>query len=64
MGHLLSLVTAFFGTLIQVILMAVFLASAALLPSMLQTLLGYSAYLSGLSMGTRGIGSISGVILY
>ena len=56
--------TYFFGTLIQVILMAVFLASAALLPSMLQTLLGYSAYLSGLSMGTRGIGSISGVILY
>ena len=56
--------TYFFGTLIQVILMAVFLASAALLPSMLQTLLGYSAYLSGLSMGSRGIGSISGVITY
>lgn len=56
--------TYFFGTLIQVILMAVFLASAALLPSMLQTLLGYSAYLSGLSMGSRGIGSISGVIAY
>ena len=56
--------TYFFGTLIQVILMAVFLASAALLPSMLQTLLGYSAYLSGLSMGSRGIGSISGVVTY
>lgn len=56
--------TYFFGTLIQVILMGVFLASAALLPSMLQTLLGYSAYLSGLSMGSRGIGSISGVIAY
>lgn len=56
--------TYFFGTLIQVMLMAVFLASAALLPSMLQNLLGYSAYLSGLSMGSRGIGSISGVIIY
>lgn len=56
--------TYFFGTLIQVILMAVFLASAALLPSMLQNLLGYSAFLSGLSMGSRGIGSISGVITY
>ncbi len=56
--------TYFFGTAIQVILMAVFLASAALLPSMLQNLLGYSAFLSGLSMGSRGIGCISGVVIY
>lgn len=56
--------TYFFGTFIQVILMGVFLASAALLPSMLQRLLGYTAYLSGLSMGARGIGSISGLIVY
>ena len=44
--------------------MSVFLASTALLPSMLQTLLGYISDLSGLSMGSRGIGSISGVIAY
>lgn len=56
--------TFFFGTFIQVILMGVFLASAALLPSMLQRLLGYTAYLSGLSMGARGIGSIIGLITY
>ena len=56
--------TYFFGTLVQVILMGVFLASAALLPSMLQNLLGYTAYLSGLSMGSRGIGSFIGVALY
>ncbi len=56
--------TYFFGTFIQVILMGVFLASAALLPSMLQRLLGYTAYLSGLSMGARGIGSILGLITY
>jgi len=56
--------TFFFGTFIQVILMGVFLASAALLPAMLQRLLGYTAYLSGLSMGARGIGSIIGLITY
>ncbi len=47
-----------FGTTAQVVMMAVFLASAALLPSMLQALLGYTSFLSGLSMGSRGIGSI------
>ena len=31
---------------------------------MLQNLLGYTAYLSGLSMGSRGIGSFIGVALY
>lgn len=56
--------TYFFGTLVQVILMGVFLSSAALLPSMLQRLLGYTAYLSGLSMGSRGVGSFIGVALY
>lgn len=56
--------TYFFGTLVQVILMGVFLSSAALLPSMLQNLLGYTAYLSGLSMGSRGVGSFIGVALY
>ena len=56
--------TYFFGTVIQIMLMSVFLASAALLPSMLQRLLGYSAFLSGLSMGTRGIGCMSGVVAY
>ncbi|MBR2069457.1 MAG: DHA2 family efflux MFS transporter permease subunit [Candidatus Gastranaerophilales bacterium] len=56
--------TYFVGTLIQVILLGVFLASAALLPSMLQNLLGYSAFLSGLSMGSRGLGCISGVAIY
>lgn len=56
--------TYFFGTFIQVILMGVFLASAALLPTMLQRLLGYTAYLSGLSMGARGIGSIIGLVTY
>lgn len=44
--------------------MGVYLSSAALLPSMLQNLLGYTAYLSGLSMGSRGVGSFIGVAIY
>jgi len=53
-----------FGTMGQVIMMAVFLASAALLPSMLQSLLGYTPFLSGLSMGSRGLGSVLAIVLY
>lgn len=56
--------TYFWGTFIQVILMAVFLASATLLPSMLQHLMGYTSYLSGLSMGTRGCGNLMALIVY
>lgn len=44
--------------------MAVFLASATLLPSMLQHLMGYTSYLSGLSMGTRGCGNLMALIVY
>jgi DHA2 family multidrug resistance protein len=53
-----------FGTIAKVVMMAVFLASAALLPSMLQALLGYTSYLSGLSMGSRGLGSICAMVIY
>ena len=53
-----------FGTIAQIAMMAVFLASAALLPSMLQRLLGYTSYLSGLSMGSRGLGSILAIVVY
>lgn len=53
-----------FGTIAQVVMMAVFLASATLLPSMLQALMGYTSYLSGLSMGSRGVGSVIAIVLY
>ncbi|MBQ9244686.1 DHA2 family efflux MFS transporter permease subunit [bacterium] len=53
-----------FGTIAQVVMMAVFLASAALLPSMLIALMGYTSFLSGLSMGSRGLGSITAMVLY
>lgn len=53
-----------FGTIAQVVMMAVFLASAALLPSMLQALMGYTSFLSGLSMGSRGLGSVLAIMIY
>lgn len=45
------------GTIIQIVIQAVLLASVALLPQFLQTLMGYSAYKSGLSIMPRGLGS-------
>ena len=44
------------GTGAQIILMMVLLSSAAILPSMLQMLFGYTAFLSGISMLPRGLG--------
>jgi len=52
----------FFGTAIQVVLMAVLMASSAILPSMLQSLMGYTSFLSGLSMVPRGAGCLTGII--
>ena len=52
-----------FGTLIQMVLLFVLIASAMLLPSMLQGLLGYTAFLGGVSMLPRGLGSLAGLII-
>ena len=46
------------GTLVQVVMMGVLLASLAILPQFLQGLMGYDAYLSGLAMMPRGIGAL------
>ena len=51
------------GTLVQIIVYFVLLASMAILPQFLQTLMGYNAYLSGLTMMPRGAGSFLSVIL-
>ena len=51
-----------FGTLIQMVLLFVLIASAMLLPSMLQGLLGYTAFLGGVSMLPRGLGSLVGLV--
>lgn len=52
----------FFGTVIQIVLMGVLMASSAILPSMLQALMGYTSFLSGLSMVPRGAGCMTGIV--
>ena len=51
------------GTIIQCVIHAVLLASVALLPQFLQMLMGYSAYLSGLSIMPRGIGACISMLI-
>lgn len=49
------------GTFVQIIIQAVLLASMAILPQFLQTLLGYSAFTSGLAIMPRGLGALSSI---
>lgn len=52
------------GTMVQIVMQAVLLASVAILPQFLQSLMGYDAYKSGLSMMPRGLGALTATILY
>ena len=52
----------FFGTVVQIVMMGVLLASLAILPQFLQGLMGYDAYLSGLAMMPRGVGALMTII--
>lgn len=52
-----------FGTMLLFVVMAVLYSSIAIMPLFLQNLLKYSAYLSGLSMMPRGVGSVTGLII-
>ena len=51
------------GTFIQVIMQAVLYASLAILPQFLQSMMGYTAFLSGFSMMPRGLGSMTAMII-
>ena len=51
------------GTFIQVVMASVLYASIAILPQFLQSMMGYTAFLSGMSMMPRGIGSFSATIV-
>lgn len=51
------------GTFIQVIMASVLYASIAILPQFLQSMMGYTAFLSGMSMMPRGIGSLTATIV-
>ena len=46
------------GTAIQIVMQGVLFASIAILPQYLQSMMGYTAYLSGQSMMPRGLGSL------
>lgn len=45
------------GTFVQVIMMAIVLSSVSILPQFLQSLMGYTAFLSGISLMPRGLGA-------
>lgn len=47
------------GTIAQIIMQAVLLASITVLPQFLQSLMGYDAYLSGLAVMPRGVGALA-----
>lgn len=51
-----------FGTILMMVVMAVLYSSVAIMPFFLQSLLQYSAFLSGYSMIPRDIGSIMAII--
>ncbi len=51
------------GTAIQVIIQAVLYASIAILPQFLQSMMGYTAFLSGYSMMPRGLGSMLSMLI-
>ena len=51
------------GTFIQVIMASVLYASIAILPQFLQSMMGYTAFLSGMSMMPRGLGSLTATIV-
>lgn len=51
------------GTTIQIVMMAVLYASLAILPQFLQSMMGYTAFLSGYSMMPRGLGSLTAMTI-
>lgn len=52
------------GTVMLILINAVMLASVAILPQMLQIMLGYDAFLSGLAIMPRGLGSLLALLLF
>lgn len=52
------------GTLVQIVMQAILLGSLAILPQFLQMMLGYDAFLSGLSVMPRGFGAMTATVLY
>ena len=53
-----------FGTCMLVLINAVMLGSLAMLPQMLQGMLGYDSFLSGLAIMPRGLGSLIALLVF
>ena len=51
------------GTIIQVVIQAVLYASLVILPQFLQSMMGYTAFLSGATMMPRGFGSMLAMLM-
>ena len=51
------------GTIIQVVIQAVLYASLSILPQFLQSMMGYTAFLSGATMMPRGFGSMLSMLI-
>ena len=51
------------GTIIQIVIQAVLYASLAILPQFLQSMMGYTAFLSGATMMPRGFGSMIAMLI-
>lgn len=52
------------GTGMIILINAVMLASLAILPQMLQNMLGYDAFTSGLAITPRGVGAFAGLLFF
>lgn len=53
-----------FGTGIAIVINAVLLASLAILPQLLQYMLGYDSFLSGLAIMPRGLGAFAALLVF
>lgn len=51
------------GTIVQIVIQAVLYASLAILPQFLQSMMGYTAFLSGATMMPRGFGSMLSMLI-
>ena len=53
-----------FGTTMLILINAVLLATLAILPQLLQTMLGYDAFTSGLALMPRGLGALTALLIF
>ncbi len=62
--NVLKDVNFLFGTIMLILINAVLLASLAILPQMLQNLMGYDAFTSGVAIMPRGLGAFTSLALF